>query len=296
MIHNQVIAFEVGQEYIQAWYDAEQGKLDPFVLVIEGSLGNEEINGEGHWTGFGVNPANGQPITMNEWIDRLAPKAAAVVAVGTCATYGGIPAMKNNPTGAMGVPDYLGWSWRSKANLPVVCIPGCPAQPDNMTETLMYLVFHLAGLAPAPELDEALRPKWLFGRTVREGCNRAGFAEQGAVRHRVRLRSPLPGQARAARARWSSATCPSAAGSTASAAAPTSAASAWPARCPASPTSTCRSWSPTSGALPPSGSSSSATGRSSRFFRKRNIKTKYDIEPEWRRRGPALTTGYQKRW
>ena len=61
----------------------------------------------------------------------------------------------------------------------MVCIPGCPAQPDNMTETLMYLVFHLAGMAPAPELDEALRPKWLFERTVREGCNRAGFAEQG---------------------------------------------------------------------------------------------------------------------
>ena len=101
------------------------------------------------------------------------------MAVGTCATYGGIPAMKNNPTGAMGVPDYLGWNWKSKAGLPVVCIPGCPAQPDNMTETLLYLALHLAGLAPAPELDEQLRPKWLFGRTVREGCNRAGFAEQG---------------------------------------------------------------------------------------------------------------------
>ena len=87
--------------------------------------------------------------------------------------------MKNNPTGAMGVPDYLGWNWKSKAGLPVVCIPGCPAQPDNMTETLLYLALHLAGLAPAPDLDEKLRPKWLFGRTVREGCNRAGFAEEG---------------------------------------------------------------------------------------------------------------------
>ena len=57
VIHNQVIAFETGDEYMQAWFDAEQGKLDPFVLVIEGSLGNEQINGEGHWTGFGVNPA-----------------------------------------------------------------------------------------------------------------------------------------------------------------------------------------------------------------------------------------------
>ena len=179
VVHNQVIAYEVGDEYMQAWFDAEEGKLDPFVLVIEGSLGNENINGEGHWTGLGIDPATDQPITINEWLDRLAPKAAAVVAVGTCATYGGIPAMKNNPTGAMGVPDYLGWNWKSKAGLPVVCIPGCPAQPDNMTETLLYLALHLAGLAPAPELDAQLRPKWLFERTVREGCNRAGFTEQG---------------------------------------------------------------------------------------------------------------------
>jgi hydrogenase small subunit len=87
--------------------------------------------------------------------------------------------MKNNPTGAMGLPDYLGWNWKSKAGLPVVCIPGCPAQPDNMTETLLYLVLHLGGLAPAPELDDQLRPKWLFDRTTHEGCNRAGFYEMG---------------------------------------------------------------------------------------------------------------------
>ena len=179
VIHNQVVAYEVGQEYIQAWYDAEAGKLDPFVLIVEGSIGNENINGEGHWSGFGVHPDTGQPITTNDWVDRLANKAAAVVAIGTCATYGGIPAMKNNPTGAMGLPDYLGWNWKSKAGLPVVCIPGCPAQPDNMTETLLYLVLHLGGLAPAPELDEQLRPKWLFERTTHESCNRAGFYEMG---------------------------------------------------------------------------------------------------------------------
>ena len=87
--------------------------------------------------------------------------------------------MKNNPTGAMGLPDYLGWKWKSKAGLPVVCIPGCPAQPDNMTEMLLYLVLHLGGLAPAPELDDQLRPVSLFGRTVHESCNRAAFYEEG---------------------------------------------------------------------------------------------------------------------
>src|ERR1700680_4630112 len=77
VIHNQVVDYAVGQEYAQAWFDAENGELGPFVLVIEASLGNEEINGEGHWTGFAVNPSNGEPITINEWMDRLAPKGAA---------------------------------------------------------------------------------------------------------------------------------------------------------------------------------------------------------------------------
>src|SRR3954471_1726459 len=46
-VHHHVIDYANGHEYAQAWFDAEEGKLGPFVLVIEGSLGNEEINGEG---------------------------------------------------------------------------------------------------------------------------------------------------------------------------------------------------------------------------------------------------------
>ena len=113
IVHNPVLAYENGDEFMQAWYDAEAGKLDPFVLIVEGSIPNEELSGEGYWAAMGTDHDTGQPITTNEWVDRLAPKAAAVVALGTCATYGGIPAMKNNPTGAMGLADYLGWDWKS---------------------------------------------------------------------------------------------------------------------------------------------------------------------------------------
>ncbi|MEP7145565.1 MAG: hydrogenase expression protein HypE [bacterium] len=180
-IHNPVIAYENGDDFMSWWYKAEKGELEPFVLILEGSVPNEEAIKDtgGYWAAMGTRGHNGQPITTNEWIDRLAPKAAAVVAVGTCATYGGIPAMKNNPTGAMGLPDYLGWKWKSKAGLPIVCIPGCPAQPDNTTETLLYLVFQLAGMAPMIPLDDALRPTWLFNRTAHENCNRGAFYEEG---------------------------------------------------------------------------------------------------------------------
>jgi hydrogenase small subunit len=160
------------------WYKAERGELDPFVLVFEGSVPNEKIKPEGYWAALGVNSATGQPIPVTEWIDRLAPKALAVVAVGTCATYGGIHAMQGNPTGAMGVADYLGWDWKSKAGIPIVNVPGCPVQPDNFMETLLYLLYQVAGMAPMIPLDEEGRPTWLFGKTVHEGCDRGSYYEE----------------------------------------------------------------------------------------------------------------------
>ena len=140
---------------------------------------DEQIDGDGHWAALGVDPVTGQPITTTEWIDRLAPQAAIVMALGTCATYGGIPAMKNNPTGAMGLRDHLGRGWRSRLGHPIVNLPGCPAQPDNITETLLYLVLQLAQTTAPIDLDDQGRPAWLFARTAHEVCNRAGFADHG---------------------------------------------------------------------------------------------------------------------
>jgi len=182
-LHNRVLAPENGLEYMKVWFDAAEGKLDPFVLVVEGSIPNEDIKKEGYWAAIGTDPETGQPITLNTWIDRLAPRAFAVVAAGTCATYGGIHAMQGNPTGCMGLADYLGWDWRSKAGLPVVNVPGCPVQPDNMMETLLYLLYQVAGLSPMIPLDENLRPTWLFGKTVHEGCDRGSYYEQGDFAH-----------------------------------------------------------------------------------------------------------------
>jgi len=177
-LHNPVLAYEVGADFMSWWVKAERGEIDPFVLVVEGSIPNEKIKQEGYWAALGTDPT-GQPITTCEWIDRLAPKAWAVVAAGTCATYGGIHAMQGNATGAMGLPDYLGWEWKSSAGVPIVCVPGCPVQPDNFTETLLYLLYQAAGLSPMIPLDNALRPTWLFGKTVHEGCDRGSYYEEG---------------------------------------------------------------------------------------------------------------------
>ena len=179
VLHNKVLAYETGDDFMAAFHRAARDELGSFVLVVEGSVPNERINGDGYWTSMGNDPETGEPITFNTWLERLAPKAFAVVAVGTCATYGGIHAMAGNPTGSMGLADYLGWDFRSAGGLPIVNVPGCPVQPDNFMETVTWLLYQVAGLAPPIPLDEQLRPTWLFGKTVHEGCDRAAYYEQG---------------------------------------------------------------------------------------------------------------------
>ncbi len=177
-LHNQFLSYQNGDEFVEAFRLGARDQLGAFLLVVEGSIPDETLSGDGYWATFGTDDA-GQPVPTCDWIDQLAPHAWAVVAAGTCATYGGIHAMQGNPTGCMGLPDYLGWEWKSRAGIPIVCVPGCPVQPDNMTETLLYLLHMAAGHAPMIPLDDVLRPTWLFGETVHEGCDRGGYYEQG---------------------------------------------------------------------------------------------------------------------
>ena len=177
--HNPVLAYEVGEDFLHYFYDAEAGRLGSFILVVEGSIPDESNNTEGSWAAFGVDRTTGEPIPTADWITRLAPKAWAVVAAGTCATFGGIHAMAGNPTGAMGLSDFLGAAWKSSAGIPIVNVPGCPVQPDNFMETLLYLLRQAAGSAPMIPLDDLLRSTWLFSGTLHEGCDRGGFYEQG---------------------------------------------------------------------------------------------------------------------
>ena len=191
-VHWPLIDFECGpnggaDDFLEWFFKADRGELEPFVLVVEGSIPNEALHDEGYWCGFGNNPMTGQPMTTSEWLDRLAPKAAAVLAVGTCATYGGIHAMAGNPTGAMGVPDYLGWDWKSKAGLPIVCVPGCPIQPDNLSETITYLLYQATGQAPMIPLDDQLRPTVAVRRHGARGLRPGRLLRAGRLRHRVRL-------------------------------------------------------------------------------------------------------------
>jgi len=186
ILHHPVVNVESGPNYLKPHERAVRGELDaPYAIVLEGSISDElaALADGGYWSGQGEEPwGDGgelRTVTTDEWIARLAPGAAAAIAIGTCATWGGIPAARGNPTGAMSLMDFLGQDYRSAFGLPVVNVPGCAPVGDNFTETVAAILYFLQGFGPLPEFDDLGRPAWLFGETVHRHCVRGAYYEEG---------------------------------------------------------------------------------------------------------------------
>jgi hydrogenase small subunit len=186
VLHHPVVNLESGPNYLRAHEQALRGELDaPYVIVLEGSISDETVAHAygGCWAGNGEEPwgegGEERPVSADEWVARLAPDAAAAIAIGTCATWGGIPSAEGNPTGAMSLMDFLGKGYRSAFGLPVVNVPGCAPVGDNFTETVAAILYFLQGFGPLPEFDELGRPAWLFEETVHRHCVRGAYYEEG---------------------------------------------------------------------------------------------------------------------
>jgi hydrogenase small subunit len=132
-----------------------------FILLVDGAVSTAQ-------NGFYTIVANykGKLITALEAIKMAAEKAKYVVAVGTCASYGGISAAKPNPSESKSVQEIL--------DRLVIKLPGCPCHPDWVVGTLAHLVGY--GL---PELDNENRPLLFYGVTIHDNCTRRGFFEKG---------------------------------------------------------------------------------------------------------------------
>ncbi len=131
--------------------EASQGS---YILAIEGGI-PRAFNG--HTCMLYTN--QGHEVTALEAVSSLAQNAACVLAIGTCASYGGIPGGDPNPTDIVSVSAASGVS--------TINIPGCPSHPDWIVSTIAQL---LAG--NVPQLDSSSRPANLFGRKIHERCPR----------------------------------------------------------------------------------------------------------------------------
>lgn len=185
------LALESGPDYLARLTAAARGELHPLVLVLEGSVPDERLAGPGSFSRLGGE--GDRPLTTADWLDRLAPQADVVVAIGSCATWGGVPAAAGSPTGAMGLEAYLGWSFVSRQGLPIVNVPGCAPSGDAFVEVLVAIHLHLERATPL-ELDAERRPRWLYASPAHPVPPRADYLPDTAFQpgDRPAVGCPVP--------------------------------------------------------------------------------------------------------
>ena len=127
-----------------------------YVLIVDGSI---PLDNPGYSCIAGISNL--------DMLKETAAGAAAIVSVGTCAAYGGIPHANPNPTGAVAVSEII-------KDKPIINVPGCPPIPVVMTGVLAhFLTFGI------PELDELGRPKAFYGESIHDRCYRRPFYDKG---------------------------------------------------------------------------------------------------------------------
>ena len=147
-----------GKQAEETLAEAVRNYSGKYVCVVEGSIPTGE---KGIYMKLAGRPAM-------EVLHDVGGKAAAIIAIGSCASWGGIPSADPNPTGAVGVADLL-------PHKTIVNIPGCPPNPY----TLLGVVLQFAASGSLPELDEERRPKFAFDRNIHEHCPRRAHFDAG---------------------------------------------------------------------------------------------------------------------
>ncbi len=132
-----------------------------FILVVEGAIAEKD-------NGFYniIARHQGRLITALEAVKAAGEKAKYVLAVGTCASYGGISASRPNPSGSLSVDKVL--------DREVIRIPGCPGHPDWITGTIAHILFF-----GKPELDSENRPIIFYGISIHDRCSRRSYFDKG---------------------------------------------------------------------------------------------------------------------
>lgn len=142
--------------------DQAQAKFKgKYILILEGAIPTAE---DGIFCT--IAEKNGKHITLLQAVEELAPDAAALVSVGTCSAYGGIPSAKPNPTGCKSLAEVTGKT--------VLNIPGCPPHPDWIVGSLVHVL--LFGM---PQLDSHGRPVMFYGKNIHENCPNFSYFANG---------------------------------------------------------------------------------------------------------------------
>ncbi|HYN78975.1 MAG TPA: hydrogenase small subunit [Lamprocystis sp. (in: g-proteobacteria)] len=157
--YHHTLQAAAGEAAEAAREQAMKDNFGKYLLIVDGSLPGPDAN-PGYSTIAGV--------SNYQMLMEAVEGAAAVIAVGSCAAFGGLPGAAPNPTGAVAVMDLI-------KDKPVVNVSGCPPVPMVITGVLAhYLTF-----GRLPELDEYLRPLAFFGQSIHDRCYRRPFYDKG---------------------------------------------------------------------------------------------------------------------
>lgn len=151
----QAAAGDAAEQAREAAMHENEGK---YLLIVDGSI---PLKDNGIYSTIAG-------MTNLDMLKEVAKGAAAIVSVGTCAAFGGLPKANPNPTGAVAVSDII-------SDKPIVNVPGCPPIPTVITGVLA----HYLAFGRLPELDALNRPKVFFGQTIHDRCYRRPFYERG---------------------------------------------------------------------------------------------------------------------
>ncbi|HTN51815.1 MAG TPA: hydrogenase small subunit [Anaeromyxobacter sp.] len=158
--YHETLFAAAGKQIEEALEDAK--KAGGYVLVVEGAIPRKE---DGIYCIVGGKKATDSLV-------ECAERAAAVICIGSCASWGGVPSAKPNPTDAVGAPEILKAKGIKK---PIVTLPGCPANPYNLLGT----VLQFATFGTLPKLDDLGRPTFAYGRVIHEDCPRRPHFDNG---------------------------------------------------------------------------------------------------------------------
>ena len=144
-------------------------KKGGYILVVEGSIPTKD---NGIFCEIGE--VDGHARTMLDSLVSLGTDAMAVIAIGACSTFGGVPSAMPNTTGCKGVKEILD---DRGITTPVINLPGCPPHPDWFVGTVASIL--LTGLPKAEDLDDNLRPLAFYGKLIHENCPRRAYFDEG---------------------------------------------------------------------------------------------------------------------
>lgn len=175
LVFHPTLMAATGEASIEVMLDTREKEEGRYILVMEGGI--PTARGGIFAT---VGEKKGEPVTVLSRFINLARGSLAIIALGDCAAFGGIPAGRPNPTGCKGAKDILE---QEKIDVPVINIPGCPPHPDWFVGTVAHILLY--GLMSSDDLDELNRPKIFYGQLIHENCPRRPYFDEGKFAHKL---------------------------------------------------------------------------------------------------------------